>query len=172
MRQQHAHPHKHSTPSAPSLPTHVPRFFVFPSTDSHYLRRLVGCGASQATACRARSRPQQPCDPVIAKQLLNPVANDLRGGLGAEVLLCSAAASHPQRVTTLEAADVVLLCPYLNYHELLGPGVGRGPPRCPSPEAGYNASARLGRFARTVKASVAWNASRPHVYLTNAVRRP
>ena len=184
MRQL-AHPHGQAGASdvqpLSRLPSSTPpRFFVFPTigrksdaasgaeTDLGYFRRLLACGASQAAACSARVRPQQPCDPVIAKQLRNPVAHDLRGGLGAEAMLCSAASSHPQRVTTVEAAEVVLLCPQLNYHELLGPGVGRGPPRCAVPDVGFNASARLARMARAVRSSSAWAASRPHVYMTNA----
>ena len=99
-----------------------------PGVEMHF-RRLLACGASQATACSARVKPQLPCNPAIAKQLRNPIVHDLRGGLGAEAMLCSAAASHPQRVKNVEDAKVVLLCPYLNYQELLGPGVGRAAPR-------------------------------------------
>ena len=51
-------------------------------------------------------------------ELANPIANDLRGGLGAEMMLCQTAMTHPQRTRSVSEAEVVLVCAF-NYYSFL-----------------------------------------------------
>ena len=45
----------------------------------------------------------------------------MRGGLGAEMLTCQVATSHPKRTFSIDEAEVVVLCPFLYYSLLVGP---------------------------------------------------
>ena len=166
----------------------APRFYLYPPNNGDYLRRLVTCGVQQASRCadantklehqrqhQRRAQQQQQrrglhaaeCG-VGAAQLINPIAADSRGGLGAEVLLCAAAERHQRRTHNIDEASVVVMCPHLYYQRLLGPGIGRPPPHCPSPDDGERPADRIAAFRHAITTSAAWNQSVPHVYLTNA----
>ena len=93
MRRAQAHCHRHG-PSGPQ----PWRGFLSPST-----RTLA------ATSAYVRA---------WAMELANPIANDLRGGLGAEMMLCQTALDHPQPRSVSEA-EVVLVCAF-NYSFLAG----------------------------------------------------
>ena len=173
--------HQMLDPSLASAAT--PRFFLYPPHSGEYLRRLVSCGVQQAQRCADSDATQmernqghrhhdsgvqaRSCGATVA-QLVNPIAADMRGGLGAEVLLCAAAERHQRRTNNIDEAQVVVMCPHLHYQRLLGPGIGRLAPRCPWPDDGERPVDRIAELRRAITKSAAWNRSVPHVYMTNA----
>ena len=120
--------HQMLDPSLASAAT--PRFFLYPPHSGEYLRRLVSCGVQQAQRCADSDATQmernqghrhhdsgvqaRSCGATVA-QLVNPIAADMRGGLGAEVLLCAAAERHQRRTNNIDEAQVVVMCPHLHY---------------------------------------------------------
>jgi hypothetical protein len=85
-----------------------PTFYVDPLAEQNFAR-MLRCG-EQLAAAQALNLSTS-----TRAMLRNPIVNDLRGGLGAEVLLCRSALTHPWRTTDPDAADVVLMCPYMLY---------------------------------------------------------
>ena len=131
----------------------VPSFY-FDEYNLQHRARLLRCGEQ---AAKNESEPLN-----VRMQLAEPVNHDVRGGLGAEVLLCAQAEKHPMRTSDPSRAEVVLLCPYLHYNNLLGRSA-----QCTVPMLGGKGHiARMLPFSKHAKASDAWARKLPHVFLT------
>jgi len=53
-------------------------------------------------------------------ELQNPLSNDPRGGVSAELQFCHSARSHPARTDDVAAAEVIVLCLHLWLNSLVG----------------------------------------------------
>ena len=131
--------------------TLTPLFYLEPESTA-YLDRLLQCGA-RAAAADWHSFPSWH-----SAQLANPVANDVRGGIGAATLMCLAAESHARRTLDIREAEVVLLCPHQYYNALLE----KSPP-CDENTipTGSTPISRVARLKRLVTSSAAWTAVPP-----------
>ena len=115
--------------------TSTPRFAIYPPNPENYLTYLAKCAEHKLTATGMGHLGPQPWRGFLspstrtlaatsayvrawAMELANPIANDLRGGLGAEMMLCQTAMTHPQRTRSVSEAEVVLVCAF-NYYSFL-----------------------------------------------------
>jgi hypothetical protein len=138
------------------MPVAVPRFYLEPESAA-YLDRLLRCGTISAIANHHLGK----WPPWHEAQLVNPVANDVRGGIGAATLLCLSAQQHERRTLEVEEAEVVLLCAHQYYNALL-----EHSPPCPELfGAGSSPVSRVARLKQLTTSSAAWASERPHVFI-------
>mmetsp|Transcript_16577 Transcript_16577/g.49500 ORF Transcript_16577/g.49500 Transcript_16577/m.49500 type:complete len:421 (+) Transcript_16577:7-1269(+) len=116
------------------------RFFLH--EDAKYEATLLGCGARQA---------KSDAQPWRAAQLANPVANDPRGGVSAELQFCRAARRDGNRTRDASEARVFFLCLHFHLNELVGDCDGAGP------------IDRLAAFFARIKSGPGYRARKPHV---------
>lgn len=140
----------------------VPHFY-FDDFNLKHRARLLRCGGQVAqNTTLVGDASQEVAVAATRMQLADPVAFDTRGGLGAEFRLCDSAARHPRRTGDITHAEIVLLCPYLHYNNLLGRS-----PECDVPSLGGKGhTARMLPFSKQAKGTEAWARKVPHLFLT------
>jgi hypothetical protein len=108
----------------------TPRFLLVPSHTLDYVTQLAKCAEHKLAATGLGPLGPLPWHSFLphanahnshahlqpsgdfkswALELANPLAHDLRGGLGAELLACQTALDHPQRTNSPHDAEVVLV---------------------------------------------------------------
>lgn len=118
------------------MPTAAPRFYIYPPRTEQYISYLAKCAEHKLTATGFGPHGPAPWSRFLprgtdwvsgwALQLANPLAHDTHGGIGAELLACQTAATHPQRTHEIEQADVIFVCALFYYSLEVGDCGGGG----------------------------------------------